>query len=262
MHDVLSGFDREFGHSLELRRALSVQLGLPWDEAMKRPPIARPKRKRTPGFVLKPSRTKTAHLFAPARSRGPDCPTCGRAHRVWFSLDLASVPQLAAQLPGWSTFNATACLDCDASEQLESMAIYTSFIVSSYRAFDEARKKARRTGKDVLELLGDANVDLDWNDSFAEAFLKYLVGRTVEDEQDREAFMVEPIEAPGYVLFPLPEQLVEALAGWSEKKRAATVKAYERAGFAKAHEALAALEPLAKRASTEGKNLYLCIHIP
>ena len=105
------------------------------------------------------------------------------------------------------------------------MAIYTSFIVSSYRAFDEARKKAKRTGKDVLALLGDANVDLDWNDSFAEAFLKYLVGRTVEDEQDREAFMVEPIEAPGYVLFPLPEQLVEALAGWSEKKRAATVRA-------------------------------------
>ena len=142
------------------------------------------------------------------------------------------------------------------------MAIYTSFVVSSYRSFDEARKKAKRTGKDVMALLGDANVDLDWKDSFAEAFLKCLVEQTVVDEQDREAFMVEPIDAPGYVLFPLPEELVEALAGWSEKKRAATVEACEQVGFTRAHEALAALEPLAKRASNERKNLYLCIHIP
>ena len=142
------------------------------------------------------------------------------------------------------------------------MAIYTSFLISSFHTFDGARKKAKKTGKDVLALLGDANVDLDWKDVYAQALLKCLVAEVVGDPLDREAFMGTPIHAPGYVLFPLPDELVEGLASWSETRRAAAVAACEKVGFGRASEALAALEPLAKRASIGGKNLYLCIHIP
>jgi len=57
------------------------------------------------------------------------------------------------------------------------MAIYTSFVISSFRTLDEARKKAKRTSVDMLQLLGDANVDLDWKDLFAMAFFEAPGGR-------------------------------------------------------------------------------------
>ncbi len=69
------------------------------------------------------------------------------------------------------------------------MAIYTSFLISSFHTFDGARKKAKRTGKEVLALLGDANVDLDWKDLYAQALLKCLVAEVVSEPLDREAFM-------------------------------------------------------------------------
>jgi hypothetical protein len=64
----------------------------------------------TPGFVLRPSKSKTTHVFAPALPLGP----CGHGHRAWLSLDVTADPVLAPKLPGWTTFFATACTDCGA----------------------------------------------------------------------------------------------------------------------------------------------------
>ncbi len=142
------------------------------------------------------------------------------------------------------------------------MAIYTSFVVSSFRALDEARKKAKRRGVDMLQLMGDANVDLDWKDLFAMAFLKHLAAEAVTDARELEAFMVEPIEAPNYVFFSLPDELVDTLANWSAPRRAAMVESCEKVGFIAPSNALAGLEALARRAHAGSKNLYLCIHVP
>lgn len=95
-------------------RELASRYGAAFDEAIARPRPKPPKRVRTPGFVLKPSKAKTTHVFAPPLPPGPGCPDCGHAHRAWLSLDLTADPVLAPKLPGWSTFLTTACLDCGA----------------------------------------------------------------------------------------------------------------------------------------------------
>lgn len=142
------------------------------------------------------------------------------------------------------------------------MAIYTSFIVATPRVLDETRKKAQKKKLDLRELLGDADVDLDWRDTFAQAFLKHLVSELVKDSLERESFMSTPLHAPGYVLFSTPDALVEGLASLTAPRRAKLVASAVAEGFTHAARSLEALEPLAKRASAGGKNLYFCIHIP
>jgi len=75
---------------------------------------------------------------------------------------------------------------------------------------------------------------------------------------EREAFLVQPIEAPNYVFFSLPDELVDNLANGSAPRRAAMVESCENAPS----NALAGLEALARRAHAGSKNLYLCIHVP
>lgn len=142
------------------------------------------------------------------------------------------------------------------------MAIYTSFIVASPRILDETRKKAQKKKVDFRELLGDADVDLDWRDTFAQAFLKHLVSELVKNALERDSFMSTPLHAPGYVLFSTPDALVEGLASLTPARRAKLVERSASAGFTHAAASLEGLEPLARRASAGGKNLYLCIHIP
>jgi len=111
---AIARFDRDTAMADSYRCELASRYGAAFDEVTARPRVKPPKRIRTPGFVLRPSRAKTPHVFAPAVPLGPACPDCGHPHRAWLSLDVTADPVLAPKLPGWSTFLATACLDCGA----------------------------------------------------------------------------------------------------------------------------------------------------
>jgi hypothetical protein len=111
---AIARLDRQTSLADTYRRELASRYGAALAEAMAKPRPKPPKRVRTPGFVLKASRAKTTHVFAPAVPLGPACPDCGHGHRAWLSLDVTADPVLAPKLPGWTTLLATACVDCGA----------------------------------------------------------------------------------------------------------------------------------------------------
>ncbi len=111
---ALAAFDRTTPIAKGIQHELERRFGAAFTEAIARAAApATPKKKREPGFIVVPSKAKTPHVFAPNRPAGPPCHGCARPLRVWFALDLASVPPLAARLPSWPAFDVPACFDCN-----------------------------------------------------------------------------------------------------------------------------------------------------
>jgi hypothetical protein len=64
-----------------------------------------------PGADLVPDPTGP-HTFGGDPWSLPACRGCGHPIHAWFTLDLASIPSLAARLPGWRFLPLLGCVDC------------------------------------------------------------------------------------------------------------------------------------------------------
>jgi hypothetical protein len=64
-----------------------------------------------PGSRLVPSAEPTPHTFGQSDIEAPACPGCGHRILVWFDLDVASIPELAALVP-WKRLPLLSCIDC------------------------------------------------------------------------------------------------------------------------------------------------------
>jgi hypothetical protein len=63
-----------------------------------------------PGAELEPGAGPSPHHFGGNVWKTSPCRGCGRRIRVWFTLDLAAIPEI--RLPGWRYFPLLGCADC------------------------------------------------------------------------------------------------------------------------------------------------------
>lgn len=142
------------------------------------------------------------------------------------------------------------------------MSIDCSFVVSSFRELDAARKALQRKKEgDLLGRLGVAAVNVGWRDEFAEAFLSVTAHVLVGSEPSDDSWRGAPITAPGFVLHALSLELVLGLRTLGDRDRALIIERAAKTGLGDVRERLAILEGLATRAGDRA-NVYLCTHLP